>query len=194
VHFLLEKTFQHVFHVVVREGKLITILSRPEILRLIEEGRLKIKPFEEEQVGPGSIDLTLGNRFRVFKKIDGIVHIRGDISANKFTRLKTVRDGGHILLMPGELVHGITKELVELPDDIAGWIEGRSSYARMGLMVHMSAGLVQPGTRNKQVLEVSNMSPFPIALYPGTRICQLVLESVRGKARYRGRFRRQRAP
>jgi dCTP deaminase len=96
--------------------------------------------------------------------------------------------------MPGELVHGITKELVALPDDVAGWIEGRSSFARMGLMIHMSAGLVQPGTRNKQVLEVSNLSPAPIALYPGTRICQLVLESVQGRAMYSGRYRRQRMP
>ncbi|MGQ9515093.1 MAG: dCTP deaminase [Thermoproteota archaeon] len=178
----------------VYEGRLITILSRNEILRLIDEGRLKIEPFKKDQVGPGSIDLTLGNQFRVFKKIRGIVHIRGDVDADKYTKLTTIRNDSYLLLMPGELVHGITKELVELPDDIAGWIEGRSSYAKMRLMVHMSAGLVQPGTRNRQVLEVSNLSPAPIALYPGTKICQLVLESVQGRAKYRGRFRNQRRP
>lgn len=176
------------------EGRAFTILSRTEILRLIDEGKLNINPFSKRQVGPGSVDLTLGNVFRVFEKIRGIIHVKGDPHVERFTKLVTVKDGDYLLLMPGELVHGITRELIALPDDVAGWIEGRSSYARMGLMIHMSAGLVQPGTRNRQVLEVSNMSPAPIALYPGARICQLVLESVQGRARYGGRFRRQRRP
>jgi len=161
---------------------------------LIDEGKLNITPFSKRQVGPGSVDLTLGNVFRVFEKIRGIIHVKGDPHVERFTKLVSVKDGDYLLLMPGELVHGITRELIALPDDVAGWIEGRSSYARMGLMIHMSAGLVQPGTRNRQVLEVNNMSPAPIALYPGVRICQLVLESVRGRARYGGRFRRQRRP
>jgi dCTP deaminase len=188
------KAFQRDLGIIRCEGRAITILSRAEILKLIDEGRLKIEPFRRGQVGPGSIDLTLGNEFRVFQKIRGIIHAKGNPHVERFTQLVKVKEGDYLLLMPGELVHGITRELVELPDDLAGWIEGRSSYARMGLMIHMSAGLVQPGTRNRQVLEVNNMSPAPVALYPGTRICQLVLESLHGRARYAGRFRRQRRP
>ena len=110
------------------------------------------------------------------------------------TDLVTVEDGDYLLLMPGELVHGITKENIRLPQNLAGWIEGRSRYARIGLMVHVTAGLVQPGCNNKQVLEISNMSPMPLALYPGTRICQIVLEEVKGKAEYQGKFREQNKP
>ncbi len=96
--------------------------------------------------------------------------------------------------MPGELVHGITRERIRLPDDVMGWIEGRSRYARIGLMVHVTAGLIQPGSDNRQVLETSNMSPMPLALYPGTKICQIILEKVEGRAKYQGRFRDQTAP
>lgn len=172
----------------------MTILSRNAILKLIREGRLKITPFNEDQVGPGSIDLTLGNEFRVFQTKGEVIHAAHNIPVDSFTQRVTVKDGDHLLLKPGELVHGISREQIELPDNIAGWLEGRSSYARIGLMIHMSAGLVQPGTRNKQVLEIGNMSPLPIALHPGTRICQLVLETVKGKARYSGRFKNQDAP
>ena len=172
----------------------MTILSRSAILKLIDEGRLKITPFSEDQVGPGSIDLTLGNEFRVFHRKRQVIHAAHDIPADSFTKRVTVKDGGYLLLKPGELVHGISRERIELPDDLAGWLEGRSSYARIGLMIHMSAGLVQPGTRNRQVLEIGNMSPVPIALHPGVRICQLVLETVKGKARYRGQFMDQEAP
>ena len=96
--------------------------------------------------------------------------------------------------MPGELVHGITKEKVALSEDLVGWIEGRSRFARVGLMIHVTAGLVQPGCDNKQVLEISNMSPMPIALNPGTRICQIILEKIEGRARYKGRFKDQTHP
>jgi len=172
----------------------MTILSRSAILKLIAQGRLKITPFSEDQVGPGSIDLTLGNEFRVFQTKGEVIHATDKIPVDTFTRRVTVKDGDFLLLKPGELVHGMSRERIELPDDVAGWLEGRSSYARIGLMIHMSAGLVQPGTQNRQVLEISNMSPVPIALHPGTRICQLVLETMRGRARYTGRFKDQAAP
>lgn len=172
----------------------MTILSRNAILKLIKDGQLKITPFNQDQVGPGSIDLTLGNEFRVFQTKEETIHATHNIPVESFTKRVTVEEGHHLILKPGELVHGISREHIHLPDNLAGWIEGRSSYARIGLMIHMSAGLVQPGTRNRQVLEISNMSPVPIALHPGTRICQLVLETVKGKARYRGRFKDQAAP
>jgi len=169
-------------------------LSKAAILEYIKNGRLKIEPFNKDQVGPGSIDLTLGNEFRVFEKVSKIYHVKDEVDYEKITKRVKVKDGDYFLLMPGELVHGITKERLKLPENLAGWIEGRTSYARIGLMIHVTAGLVQPGSDNKQVLEISNMSPMPIALYPGTRICQIVLETVEGKAKYKGRFKDQFSP
>ena len=77
---------------------------------------------------------------------------------------------------------------------MSGRIEGRSRFARIGLMTHVTAGLVQPGSNNKQVLEISNMSPMPIALHPGTKICQIILEKIEGKANYTGKFQNQTSP
>jgi len=136
----------------------------------------------------------LGNEFRVFKKVREIFHVKEDVQFEKVTETVHVKDGDYLLLMPGELVHGITKERIKLANNLAGRIEGRSRFARIGLMTHMTAGLVQPGCDNKQVLEISNMSPMPLALYPGTRICQIVLEEVHGEALYSGRFKDQTAP
>jgi dCTP deaminase len=172
----------------------ITILSRNEILKLLEDGQLEVVPIDVEQVGPTSIDLTLGNEFRVFKKVREIFPVKEDVRFEEVSESVRITEGGFLLLMPGELVHGITREKIRLPGNLAGRIEGRSRFARIGLMVHMTAGLVQPGCNNKQVLEISNMSSMPLALYPGTRVCQIVLEEVRGEAKYEGRFKDQLTP
>ena len=169
----------------------MTILARDAILRLLDRGRLAVTPLAQDQVGPTSIDLTLGNEFRVFKKVETVLHVQEEVDYVQVTELVWVEDGAYLLLMPGELVHGITRETIRLPRDVAGWIEGRSRFARIGLMIHVTAGLVQPGCDNRQVLEISNMSPMPLALYPGTRICQLILEALEGEAQYRGKFRDQ---
>ena len=172
----------------------ITVLSKEEILKHIEEGRIEKDPFEGDAVGPTSIDLTLGNKFRVFKKVRKIFHVEENLKYEEVTKVVNVKNGDYLLLMPGELVHGITKERIKLPEDLAGWIEGRSRFARIGLMIHVTAGLVQPCCNNKQVLEISNMSPMPIALYPGTRICQIILERIEGTAKYEGKFKDQVSP
>jgi len=172
----------------------MTILSRNEILNYITKGKLKITPFNKTQVGPASIDLTLGNRFRVFKKVREVFHVTEEINYEKITEIIEIKDGDHLLLMPGELVHGITKEKLKLPNNLAGRIEGRSRYARIGLMTHVTAGIIQPGCNNKQVLEISNMSPMPIALHPGTKICQIILEEIEGEAKYKGKFKNQTSP
>ena len=172
----------------------ITVLSKDEILKKIEEGRIGITPFIKGNIGPTSIDLTLGNKFRVFKKVRKIFHIEEELNYQEVTEVISVKNGDYLLLMPGELVHGITIEKIRLSEEMAGWIEGRSRFARIGLMVHVTAGLVQPGCDNKQVLEISNMSPMPIALYPGTKICQIIFERLEGKAKYEGRFKDQVSP
>ena len=172
----------------------MTVLSHNQILDYIAKGKLEITPLDKNQIGPASIDLTLGNSFRVFKKVRKVFHVTEEINYDKITEVIEVKDGEHLLLMPGELVHGITKEKLKLPNNLAGRIEGRSRFARIGLMTHVTAGLLQPGCNNKQVLEISNMSPMPIALHPGTKICQIILEEIKGEAEYRGKFKDQTSP
>lgn len=172
----------------------MAVLSRGKILELIESGNLKIEPFAKKQVGTGSVDLHLGSEFRVFKKVRNVFHVTDDVDFAKITEIVRVKRGGHILIMPGELVHGITKEVVTLPDNLAAFIEGRSSLARVGLITHLSSGFIHPGTSNRTVLEIANISPIPLAIKPGIRICQLIFMEVKGKGKYRGRFAHQLGP
>lgn len=172
----------------------MTVLAKDEILKLIEANKVKINPFNTDQVGPGSIDLHLGNLFRVFKKTHGIFHVRDDTSHEKITKIVHVKNDNYFLIMPGELIHGITEETVSLPENICGRIEGRSRFARIGLLTHLSSGFIHPGTTNKIVLEIANISPISLAIYPGTKICQVVLEEVKGRGKYRGKFHLQKKP
>jgi len=156
----------------------MTILSGEEIIRYVRSGRLVIEPFDERLVGRGSLDVRLGSEFRVFVKRQEILHAREKPEYEKFTTKVTIEPGGYFLLLPGELIHGITMERLRLPRDLAGWIEGRSSYARIGIAIHVTSGFIHPGSDEHQVLEITNLSPMAIALYPGERICQIVFEKV----------------
>jgi dCTP deaminase len=172
----------------------MTVLTRDVILKLIKEGKIKIVPFKEEQVGPASIDLHLGNKFRVFKRIREPIEIKGEAKYEEITESVEIGEKASLLIMPGELVNGVTQEEIWLPDDICGRIEGRSGFARMGLLTHLSSGFIHPGSKNRIVLEIVNMSPIPLAITPGIKICQIVLERVEGKAEYKGRFQYQKEP
>ena len=164
------------------------VLTREEILKEISQGTIEIEPFEENQVGPGSVDLHLGREFRVFKKLRNACVVEDSISVEALTELEAEES---FTLMPGETVLGITQERIKLPDSICGWLEGRSRFARMGLVIHMTASFVQPGVNNRQVLEIGNLAPFPLVLKPGVRICQVILERTEGKASYQGKFKNQ---
>jgi dCTP deaminase len=169
--------------------KSMGVLTREEILKEVRNGTIEIEPFDEDQVGPGSIDLRLGSEFRVFKKLRNALVVEDRISLEDLTeRLETHES---FTLMPGETVLGITQERIKLPPSMCGWLEGRSRFARMGLVIHMTAGFVQPGVNNRQVLEIGNLAPFPLVLKPGVRICQIILERTEGEASYQGRFRDQ---
>ncbi len=162
------------------------VLTRDEILKEIHQGIVEIEPFDEDQIGPGSIDLRLGNEFRVFKKLRNALVVEDRITIEDLTERLEIADS--FTLMPGETVLGITQERIKLPPTMCGWLEGRSRFARMGLVIHMTAGFVQPGVNNRQVLEIGNLAPFPLVLKPGVRICQIILERTEGGALYRGRF------
>jgi dCTP deaminase len=167
----------------------MSVLTKNELLQAIEEGRIDIDPFSEDMVGPGSIDLNLSNEFRIFKKLRRAVVVDDTMDLEKITRL--VRRETSLTLLPGETILGITKERIKLAPNICGWIQGRSRFARIGLLVHMTASFIQPGVNNRQVLEISNMAPFPLILKPNTRICQVVFQATVGAAMYEGKHRDQ---
>lgn len=170
----------------------MSVLTRDAILREIREGNIVITPFTEDQAGPGSVDLHLGNEFRLFKKLHNIYHVDNNADFNQITELVTVDDC--FVLMPQETVLAITVERIKLPPYLCGWLEGRSRFARLGLMVHITAGFMQPGIDNRQVLEISNVSSVPLAIHPGTRICQFIFMRTEGEATYKGMFASQDRP
>ena len=86
------------------------------------------------------------------------------------------------------------KEKITLSEDLCGWLEGRTRFARLGLMIHISASFMQPGISNQQVLEISNMGHVPYRLKEGTKICQFVFQQTKGKAKYVGSFKNQTEP
>jgi dCTP deaminase len=169
------------------------VLTRDEILREISLGRLRLDPFEAEQVGAASIDLHLGSTLRVLKpgQTDPIP-VTDESDPIPYTTLVEIDEP--YVLAPGHTVHGVTRETLDLPPDLCGWLEGRSRIARLGLAIHVTSGFVQPGVTNRQVLELSNVSAVPLALHAGVRICQIVLERTEGEAVYRGRFASQAGP
>jgi dCTP deaminase len=171
----------------------MSVLTREAILRELESGRLRLEPFSLDQVGAASIDLHLGDELRVPNEVvNGPIDVTDEATPEAFTRVIAFEKP--YVLAPGHTVHGITRERLFLPPDLCAWIEGRSRIARLGLTVHVSSGFVQPGVSNHQVLEMSNVSGRALAIHPGIRICQIVLQRTEGSAVYRGKFADQDTP
>ncbi|MFH1531333.1 MAG: dCTP deaminase [Pseudomonadota bacterium] len=167
------------------------VLTRDAYLREIDEGRIVITPFDLSAAGPGSYDLAIGNEFRYFKKAHQILDVSEGADYREHTILVTRLDDEPFIIMPGEAAHTITRERLKLPGDVCGWLQGRSTFARLGLMVHITASFVQPGVDNHQVLEMFNASPVPLALKPGSRICHIIFGRCEGSAVYSGKFQQQ---
>lgn len=165
------------------------ILTSNEILKEIAKKRVQIEPFDKKIVGPASVDLTLDNKIRVFKHRKEIINIGENSDYKEITEIIRLKKG--YILKPGELVLGITKEKITLPDDICGWLQSRSRFARFGLMSHITAPFVCPGISNHQVLEIFNASQRKIRIKEGLQICQLILERCEGRAKYKGIFKSQ---
>jgi len=146
-----------------------SVLSDGTIRRLVEDGRIVVDPWDPERVQPASVDLRLGNSFRVFHN-----HRTTAIDLREPpTNLTEEVSGEMFVIHPGEFVLGVTAEYVELPDDIVARIEGKSSLGRLGLIVHATAGFVDPGFKGTLTLEITNLTRVPIKLYPGLLIAQL---------------------
>ena len=153
------------------------ILSDKDLRHEIASRRIVFHPhLQASQIGGASVDLTLDGRFWVFKTGYANSHRPVDLDKVSFTDATEELKQKSIVLAPGQIVLGITKEKIKLPADIMGRLEGRSRYARMGLAVHITSALVQPGSDNHQVLEIVNFAPFPVKISEGMRISQVVFE------------------
>ncbi len=169
----------------------MSILTKNEIFKAIETGDIKIEPYDKSAVGAGSIDLRLDNKFRTFKKADQIYDVTEEMDYRDLTEAV---ESEQIIIWPGETILGVTLEKITLAPSLCGWLEGRSRFARLGLMIHISASFMQPGVSNKQVLEISNMGRTPFRLHAGARFCQFVFQQTIGEAKYEGKFDNQIAP
>ncbi len=169
------------------------ILTHNKILKEIKDGNIKISDFDESLLGAASYDLSLGSTIRIFTMQSEPYPVKDEADFTHITKLVEMGDEGYIM-KPGETILGVTKEKITLAPNIAGWLEGRSRFARMGLMVHISSPFMQPGIDSHQVLEIANLAPTPLIIYPNTRICQFIFEYCDGEATYKGKFSKQTTP
>jgi dCTP deaminase len=157
------------------------ILSDRDIKKALKKGRIKIKPEPdlEVQLGSCSIDMHLGNKFRVFKNSNyPYIDLQGPINTDKIMDQRVVPKGEPFIMQPGDFALATTVENLELADDLLGRIEGRSSLGRLGIIVHGTASVFDPGWNGKPVMELGNLGALPVALYPGMRICAFTFEEV----------------
>ncbi len=156
------------------------VLSDVDIKRYIELGKIKISPdLPPDQFGSCSVDFRLGNEFSVFEHSrNPYIDLREKIAIQDLMSTVMVPSSEAFILQPREFVLAITEEHLELDDDVLGRLEGRSSLGRIGIIVHGTAGLFDPGWRGKATLELSNLGRMPVALYPGMRICSFTFEQL----------------
>ncbi|NBV65831.1 MAG: dCTP deaminase [Actinobacteria bacterium] len=176
------------------------LLSDRDIRAEITAGRVAVEPFTESMVQPSSVDVRLDRFFRVFENHKYSV-IDPSIEQSELTREVVVEPNEHFILHPGEFVLASTYEVITLPDDIAGRLEGKSSLGRLGLLTHSTAGFIDPGFSGHITLELSNVANLPVKLFPGMKIGQLCLiklsspaEHPYGSAVYASRYQGQRGP
>ena len=150
----------------------MSVLSDRDIAAALAAGRVKVDPYDEADLQPSSIDLHLDRSFRVFRN-NRYPYIDVRSPQPDLTELLNVADDEPFVLHPGEFVLGQTLEWVELPNDLVARLEGKSSLGRLGLLIHSTAGYVDPGWKGKLTLELSNVAKLPIALYFGMKIGQI---------------------
>lgn len=176
------------------------LLSDRDLLTEIDNKRVAVDPFDVEMIQPSSIDVRLDRMFRVFEN-HKYPHIDPSIEQADLTRLIEPDGDDPFILHPGEFVLGSTLEVVSLPDDLAGRLEGKSSLGRLGLLTHSTAGFIDPGFSGHITLELSNVATLPIKLFPGMKIGQLCLfrlsspaDHPYGSDKYGSRYQGQRGP
>lgn len=158
----------------------MAILSDKTIKEYLEEGKIVINPLkDEQQIQPSSVDMRLGDEFKVFKVIrKPYIDPKDEEDIAEYMESSTVPEGEAFIIHPNEFALATTQEYVKVPDDLVARVEGRSSMGRLGVTMHVTAGYVDPGFEGRITLEISNIGAMPVALYPGQRVCQLVFETM----------------
>jgi dCTP deaminase len=176
------------------------LLSDRDIRAELDSGRVGLAPYDPSMIQPSSVDVRLDRYFRVFEN-HRYPHIDPAVEQPDLTRLVEAAADEPFILHPGEFVLASTYEVVTLPDDIAGRLEGKSSLGRLGLLTHSTAGFIDPGFSGHVTLELSNVATLPIKLWSGMKIGQLCLfqlssaaEHPYGSAVYGSRYQGQRGP
>jgi dCTP deaminase len=176
------------------------LLSDRDIRAELAAGRVVLDPYDPVMVQPSSVDVRIDKYFRVFEN-HRYPHIDPAIEQPDLTRLVEPATDEPFILHPGEFVLASTYEVITLPDDVAGRLEGKSSLGRLGLLTHSTAGWIDPGFSGHVTLELSNVATLPIKLWPGMKIGQLCLfrtsspsEFPYGSSVYGSRYQGQRGP
>jgi len=153
------------------------VLSDRDIRAAISAGRIGIDPFDPKCVQPASVDIRLDHRFRVFRSSR---HAFIDLARplDDVTELVEVPERTPFILHPGEFVLGSTRERLRLPNDLVSRVEGKSSLGRLGLLIHSTAGFIDPAWDGHITLELSNLGRVPVALHPGMRVSQIALHQM----------------
>ncbi|WP_211311837.1 dCTP deaminase [Halarchaeum salinum] len=162
------------------------ILSDADLLDRMEAGDLVVEPLDdpELQIQPASIDVRLGKQFLEFQHANiPCIHPTDETEVEDYVTETVVDEDGEFILHPGDFVLGTTKERVEIPPDLVAQVEGRSSLGRLAIVVHATAGFVDPGFRGKITLELSNLGTAPVALTPDMRISQIVFTELSSPAK-----------
>jgi dCTP deaminase len=160
------------------------VLSDRDLREALSSGKVKITPEPDLaiQLGSCSIDLRLGNTFRIFESgVHGVIDPQKN-AGREFTKEIKVEEGTAFIIQPGDFVLATTVEKLEVPDDLLGRLEGRSSIGRLGIIIHSTAASVDPGMRGHITLELANMGKLPVALYPNMRICSISFEQLTSPA------------
>jgi dCTP deaminase len=148
------------------------VLSDRTIRRLLDEGRIEIDPYDESLLQPSSVDVRVDRYFRVFHNAR-YPYIDVREPQEDLTELVELDGDRPFILHPGEFVLGSTLERITMPDDIVGRLDGKSSLGRLGLLIHSTAGFIDPGWDGHVTLELSNVANLPITIYYGMKIGQL---------------------
>jgi len=172
------------------------VLADATIARYLAEGKVEIDPYDASLLQPSSVDVRVDRLFRVFRNnrasfID--VKVEQDL-----TELVEVEADEAFILHPGEFVLGSTLERIRLPDDLVARLEGKSSLGRLGLLIHSTAGFIDPGWDGHVTLELSNVANLPITIYPGMKIGQISFMQMTatpyGAAELGSKYKGQRGP
>ncbi|PSQ44004.1 dCTP deaminase [Halobacteriales archaeon SW_7_68_16] len=161
------------------------ILSDADVRRRLAEGELEIEPLDdpELQIQPATVDLRLGPEFLEFQHANiPCIHPDAEAELDEYVTETVVDGGDDFILHPGDFVLGTTVERVSIPSDLIAHVHGRSSLGRLAVVVHATAGVVDPGYEGQITLELSNLGAAPVALSPGMRISQITLTELSSPA------------